>query len=63
MSTLEIYKQLIKFHALRWLTDRQDLNVIEYLETCSGGLMSHYITEMGPVKVVSDITKEIDDIG
>ena len=62
MSQADVYKKFIEFHAFRWLKDRQDLNIIEYLETCSGALMSYFITELGPKKVAEDIVHEIDNI-
>jgi hypothetical protein len=58
----KIYRQFIEFHALRWLKESQDLNIIGYLESCHGALMTYYILEVGPRKIADDIMKEIDDV-
>ena len=59
-TQISIYDECIKLHALKWLANYQDLNIIEYIELHGGSILTYYIGELGPNHIINDINKQIE---
>ena len=61
MRVTQIYKEFIELHARRWTADYQNTPIIEYIELHGGPLMTHWLNEKGPSKLLDDIVKKIKE--